>query len=90
MAIEIVQPLSEMQRDLIAPHLEAYRRFERIIVAWKPAPDLKFDIEAMCYYREVAEPPPGDDRVSVGSLRNVDFPVGEIVTGELNTEVPDE
>lgn len=50
--IEIVKILSEVERDTLAPHVEAMRRAERVIAGMAPAPGLKFDRDALCYYRE--------------------------------------
>lgn len=57
-----VKIMGAAERDIIEPHLEAMRRFDRVIGALAPEPGLKFDVEGLCWYREVPEEDEADGR----------------------------
>lgn len=61
MRIHIIKPCSPLQRETLEPHLEAYYRLQRIVTSWAPEPGCKFDMEALCWYREEADDIGGND-----------------------------
>ena len=50
---QLVKILGPAERDMLEPHIEAVRRFERVVQALAPEQGLEFDKTSLSFYRLV-------------------------------------
>jgi hypothetical protein len=52
MAIRVIGVCNKDQRELLAPHIEAIERAERMIALFAPEPGARFNRDTLTYYVE--------------------------------------